>query len=227
MTNLETLHELLGKKIERQTILSQKSKELENLHTVISGSKKGRWFGSSYLLVKRTLSIFIGVALIVIALFFILFPEIILENEEIREDLINDARRHYIETTGETFAQTLIQATSDDRDFDYSTATILENIEKGMEKALEQEIIDAIQFIAVLLLILAFVFLYIARMTRKMKTRNQKISRSETLTQEIINNFRATIQEEEQELIILQDMIRTSMKNKTSYNSTNNSSNNS
>ncbi len=224
MTNLETLNELLGKKIKRQTILSQKNKELENLHTTISGSKKGRWFGSSYLLIKRILSIVIGVSLIIIALFFILFPEIILENEEVREDLINDARRHYIETTGETFAQTLIQATSDDRDFDYSTATILENLENGMEKALEKEIIDGIQFIAVLLLILAFVFLYIARMTRKMKTRNQKISKSETLTQDIINNFRTTIQEEEQELLILQDMIRTSMKSKTPYNSTNNSS---
>lgn len=216
MNNLDTLNDLLGKKIKRQTILLQKSKELEKIHLTISGSKKGRWFGSSYLLIKRILSIFIGIGLITIALLLMLFPEIILENQELHDSLMSGAKTHYLEVTGETFTQSLINIMNDDFDHNYSTETILENLETGMEKSLEKEIILSIQLFSGFLIMLAFVFLYISRMSRKMKVRNHKISEAETVTQEIIQNFRKNINEEEQELVILQEMIRTSMRNKTS-----------
>ncbi|WP_299678780.1 hypothetical protein [uncultured Dokdonia sp.] len=216
MTYIETLNKLLEKKIERQALLSQKSKEFKALHDTISGAKKGRWLGSSYLLIKRILSIFIGVALILIALFFLLFPEIILENQELHDSLMKGAKAHYLEVTGETITQTLINITSDEYDFNYnSTASMLENLEDGMEKSLEKEIILGFQSLSGLLIILAFVFLYISRMSRKMKVRNQKISSAETITQEIIQSFTKNIIEEEKELILLQEMIRTSIKDNT------------
>ncbi|MFT5892217.1 MAG: hypothetical protein ACI9Y7_002327 [Dokdonia sp.] len=218
MNNLDTLNDLLGKKIKRQTILLQKSKELEKVHLTISGSKKGRWFGSSYLLIKRILSIFIGIGLITIALLFILFPEIILKNQELHDGLMSDAKKHYLEVTGETIAQTLIKITSNNDDGNYTTTDMLKNIEEGMEQSLEKEIVRSIHFLAGLMIMLAFVFLYISRTARKMKVRNHKISQAETVTQEIIQNFRKNINEEEQELVILQEMIRTSMRNKTSNN---------
>lgn len=217
MSKLETLNDLLAKKIKRQTVLLQKSAELEKVHLTISGAKRGRWFGSSYLLIKRLLSIFIGIGLITIALLMIIFPDIILENQELHDSLMADAKEHYVEVTGETLSQSLLNMMDDDFDGDYSTASIIENLETGMEKSLEKEIINSIQFFAGLLILLAFVFLYISRTARKMKVRNQKISETETLTQDIIKSFRTTIQEEEQELVILQEMIRSSMMNKT-YN---------
>lgn len=218
MTNLETLQELLGKKIERQGILLKKSNELEKVYLTISGSKKGRWFGSSYLIVKRTLSIFLGIGLIIVGVFFLINPSVILSDPDIREELIKDSKQHYIELAGSGLNATLIEAARNKNNFN----DVVEMLDTVVEKSLEKEIISSIRFLAGLLIILAFVFLYIARMTRKMKVRNQKISESETLTQDIIKSFRTSIQEEEQELLILQNMIRTYMNNKDFLNSTRN-----
>lgn len=168
MNNSERLKEILRQKSERFILLQEKSKQLKDLSTDLSVMKFGRFFGTSYLVIKRILALIIGVALLLGALLLLVY------DDALKAKIIGNYEEDYIRVEFVTLEK------------------IFENIIKAS---------------AGLFILLGLVLLYISRLTRKMTIRNRRISRAETLTQEIIASFQEVIREEQREMESLRNII--------------------
>ena len=85
---------------------------------------------------------------------------------------------------------------------------------------IEEELIFGIQTLAFLVILLAFSFLYISRLSRKLQKRNQLISKADSVTQQILRDYQLTIDEEESELQLMKEMMTS---NSTGHSSNGNS----
>jgi hypothetical protein len=145
MTQLETLATLLSKKIERQTLLKEKSKELDDLDLDLFASKFSRFFGSTYLIVKRVLTLVVGVLLIFIASLLYFAPSVVLQNKEFKSVLVENSRDYYSEIAGLTFKQSLSLFAQKDSKIEIEE--IVWNQNAAISKAIENEIKDTIRFL--------------------------------------------------------------------------------
>jgi hypothetical protein len=202
MEQNKTLREFLKQKIERQAILKEKAAMLEEIDLELFSSKFGRWFGSTYLGIKRLILLLLGLAIIVISFAFLFFPEIVLSNHELRAEMIQDSRDYYSEMAGQTLDEAIVLLARSGSEL--TTEQVIEQLDIAYTKSLEEELIFSVQFFAVLLLLLAITLLYISRLTRKMRSRNRKITQAETLSQDIIFLFQESISYGEKDLELLQ-----------------------
>ncbi len=203
--NIEKMNSFIQKKQERQTILRERKNTLEVLDQEIFNAKFGRGFGTTYFFIKRFITLLIGIILILFALFVLISPEVLIENQDFKQELINDYKNDYIEIAGETLGDALIQLSSTNSNA--NRTDIINTLDKSFEKSIEKEIILGFQYLAVLILIIGIISLYISRLTKKIRIRNSKISKAESLTQKIINDYKHTINEEEQELELFKEII--------------------
>lgn len=212
MNDLNALNDLLSRKIERQVMLNEKSEQLKNLDLGLSGSKFIRWFGSSYLIIKRILTLLLGLTIILVALGLIFYPKVVLNEESIKKELINSTRSYYAHMAGQTLNETLVGLTKSNSNI--SVNEVIIQLDLAINKSLEKEILFIVRLFGGSMLILAFFLIYISRLSRKMRTRNKNISNAQLITQEVIAGFRTVIEEEEEELVILQNMISKLIKSK-------------
>lgn len=201
---MKELNEIILNKIQRQTLLREKSRQLEELDIDLSGSRFTRWFGSSYLRIKRFLLLLIAIVLILFSLLLIIDPSVFYESPEIKEAVIQDSREYYQEMFGQTMSNALIDIISSDS----SPRDITKTLSDSFDKVALKEFSDSLQVFGFLLIILAFIMIYIGRLTKKMRIRNSKISDSQTITQEVIMMFTEAIQEEENELVMMQELLK-------------------
>lgn len=178
---------------------------LEQIDVDLFSSKFGRWFGSTYLGIKRILLLLAGIAIVVLATALLVYPEMLLEDPQFKKEVIQDSKDYYAEMAGFTFEETIVLLAKDQSGL--TADRVFKHLDIAFGKAIEQEIISTIRFFAVLLLLLAFGLLYISRLTRKMRFRNLKITQSETLSQDLIMLFKEAIEEEEEELAVLREMV--------------------
>lgn len=210
---MKDLNELLLKKIQRQTLLKDKSKQLEDLNIDLSSSKFGRWFGSSYLRIKRFLLILISIGVVLLSLILITIPEALMEDQEIRDSMIQSSREYYQDMFGQSIGEAFIEYTLEDsrrRPEDF-----FDELSESLDKAFAKEAISDFRYLGVFILPIALVLLYISRLTKKMRIRNTKISENQEITQEVILMFQEAIAEEEQELVWMQEI----MQNRSAPNS--------
>lgn len=206
MTNKESLNHFLQEKIKRQTILNENSKKLEELDFDIVGSKFNRWFNSSYLRLKRTITLIVGILFMLFSLWILVFPEAMLKDEQLKQELIKESRKQYAEMAGETLNQTLIELATNSTDI--SVEEIIIQLDRSIDKTIEKEIISTVRYFAVLVLTLAIFLLYISRLTLKSRRRNRKISDAETVIQDIIQNYRTSIEDGEKEILALTELVK-------------------
>lgn len=207
---MQDLKELLLKKIQRQTLLQEKGRQLEDLDLDLSYSKSSRWLGSSYLRVKRFLLTLISIGLIFLSLLLITVPEILMEDEEFRDSMIQSSREYYQDMFGKSLGEAFIQYTLEDsrrRPEDF-----FDQLSESLDDSFVNEAIAEFRFIGVLIILMALILLYIGRLTKKMRIRNTKISENQAITQEVIIMFREAIAEEEEELIWMQEIMRQTSK---------------
>ncbi|MDV7187414.1 hypothetical protein R3X25_08990 [Lutibacter sp. TH_r2] len=211
--NQTQLNDFLLKKTERQTILRERKKQLENIDVELFSSKFSRSFRNVYYFLKRLILIVLSIVLIGLGAFFYFNPETIFKDKTLKEELINDYKKEYKEMAGNTLKDGVFAViTSDDpRRVD----VFLNELDKSIEKTAEKEIVDSIGVLAIVFILLGLSFLYISRLTKKLKHRNKLISKADSLTQEILRDYQLTIEEEEKELQILKDLVQ----NKTSTTS--------
>ncbi|WP_420387958.1 hypothetical protein [Roseivirga sp.] len=84
---------------------------------------------------------------------------------------------------------------------------------------IQEALYDFLRFFSTLILISGLTLLYISSMTRKIRLRNQQLTQAETVTRQIISNYRSTIQEEDRQINSLNEILKTFL-----YNSSTNSS---
>ena len=204
MTKLE-LQKFIEEKSNRQIVLKERMNLLNALDDELSGSKIGRWFGSAYLTVKRFVTLFLGIILIFGAALFFFFPQIVVKDEAVKNEIIQNYKSNFEQETG-TPLQVKIEEISNNSGTSKSIL-LVQNIDKSIGDSVKNNDKNKFQFMSILGMILGIILLYIARLTQKIKFRNSKIAEAEKLTQAIIKDYGMTIEEEDKELIVLKDLL--------------------
>jgi hypothetical protein len=201
------LQKFIEEKSNRQIVLKERMNLLTNLDNELSGSKIGRWFGSAYLSTKRFVTLILGIILIIGSVLFFFFPQIIVKDETVKNEIIQDYKSNFQQETGSSL-QVSVEQIANNSDISKSVL-LVQNIDKSIGDSIENNDKNKFQFMAILGFILGIVLLYIARLTKKIQHRNSKISEAENLTQAIIKDYSLTIKEEDQELQILREYLNT------------------
>lgn len=203
--NQTQLNEFLLKKTERQSILRERKKQLENIDAELFSSKFSRSFRNLYYFLKRLILIIFSILLLGSGLFFYLNPEIVFEDEQLKKEMVANVKESYQEFAGETLKDGVYGAVTSNDPNKFNV--FVNELEKSLEKAAEEDILFVVEFFGVIFLILGLSFLYISRLTKKLKKRNKLISKADSLTQDILRDYQLTIDEEEKELQLLKDLV--------------------
>lgn len=204
MTKLE-LQKFIEEKSNRQIVLKERMNLLKALDEELSSSKIGRWFGSAYLSTKRLITLVLGIIFIVGAVLFFFFPQIIVKDEAVKNEIIQDYKMNFEQETGSALQVKIEQISNDSPNS--NPILLIQNIDKSIENSIQNNAKNKFQFMAILILLLGIILLYIARLTKKIKVRNTKIADAEKLTQTIIKDYALTIEEEDKELQILRQYL--------------------
>ncbi len=203
---MQDLSALILRKIQRQNSLRETERQLEELDLDLDHSKSSRWFGSSYLRIKRFLLILASIGLILFSLMLMTIPETLMEDEKFRYNMIQSSKEYYQDMFGQSIGEAFLEFTLEDsrrRPEDF-----FDELSESFDESLAEEAISEFRYIGILILPMALVLLYIGRLTKKMRIRNTWISENQALTQEVIIMFREAIAEEEEELIWMQEIVQ-------------------
>lgn len=206
MTKLE-LQKFIEEKSNRQIVLKERMQLLNTLNKELSSSKIGRWFGNVYLTTKRFISLSLGIILILGSVLFFFFPQIIIKDKTIKNEIIQNYKTNFTQETGSSLEDKIKEISNDSTNL--KSVLLIQNIDKSIEYSIQNSAKNKFQFIAILILIIGIILLYIAHQTKKIKWRNTKISEAESLTKIIIKDYALTIDEENKELQILRAYLNT------------------
>jgi predicted PurR-regulated permease PerM len=203
--NSKELTAFLKRKEQRQAVLETRLEELEQLDVTLFGSKFGRFFGTTYFYLKRFLTLATGLILILIGLIFIVNHNKLVESDTYNKDLIAKYKLEYKNSNGSpltaVFAQTTDSIGTDDAN------AIVANIDLAISKAVDDKVNDYYRNLGILMIIAGIFMLYISRMVKQLRRRNSKISKAETLTQNVIASYTKTIADEAKELALFKELI--------------------
>lgn len=203
MTKIE-LQKFIEEKSNRQIVLKERMNLLNTLNDQLSSSTIGRWFGSAYLTTKRFVMLVLGIILLLGSILFFFFPQIIVKDEAVKNEIIVDYKENFALETGSSLQAKIKENSAN------SNAILLEqNLDTSIGNAIKNNDKNKFQFMAILGFILGIVLLYIARLTKKIQLRNTKISEAENLTHIIVKDYSLTIEEEDKELQILREYLNT------------------
>lgn len=198
MTDKEYLTRLVQEKIDRQAELRGLKRTLTELDDSLSASRFGRFFGSTYWLLKRWTTLVLGLGLIVLGVLFIVKPSSITQKgDRFFDHLLIEYKVYFIADFGEEFLDLVdsIRAMEE-----ASVEELLYMLNNHADEYMTDRIYLHLMFFGVFLLFLSVFMLYISRQARKVRIRNTKLNEAEKMTQELSKAFQEVIDEEEQEL---------------------------
>jgi hypothetical protein len=206
MANRELLNTLVQQKIERQAELRAMKRNLEDLDTDLVGSKFSRFFGTGYWVIKRWLTLILGLILFVFGCVFWLAPEVIYnEDEPLYHEVYNEYESVILTEMGDDivkFADAVV------REDDLSMESLSNAIDETMRGHITQRMKDDLSAGGFLFVLLAIFLLYVSRQAKHVRRRNKQMSEAETLTQELARSFQQVIDNEEDELDQLKRLLR-------------------
>ncbi|WP_339888018.1 hypothetical protein [uncultured Flavobacterium sp.] len=201
------LQKFIEEKSNRQIVLKERMTLLNNLDDELSGSKIGRWFGSAYLSTKRFITLILGIILILGSILFFFFPQIIVKDEAVKNEIIQDYKTYFMQETGSSLQAKVEEISNNSANS--NSILLVQNIDKSIGDSIQSNDKNKFQFMAILGFLIGIILLYIARLTKKIQHRNTKITAAEHLTQSIIKDYSITIEEEDKELQILREYLNT------------------
>jgi hypothetical protein len=201
--NSYQIDEFIKVKEKRQTLLNKRKEQLELLDLDLFGSKFGRFFGTSYLWIKRILTLLVGLAFVLFALLILIYPEFLLEDPSFKKEMIVEYKKDFAEIAGMTISDSFEKLLLEENP---NIENVIRTIDKSFDSAIEKKILEELMYLGVLFIMVGLVFIYISRMTRNTKRRNIKLSKAESLTQGIISDYMKTIEEEEKELALFKEL---------------------
>ena len=202
--NALEIQSLINAKEKRQFILEERKKKIEEIEENLNITFWGTTFKGFYYLLKRGILLLLAVMLIVSSLLIFFNSEIINPNK-FKQELINDIGNSNYNENNKTwksiYRNTAIEI-FENRNWDATQIerTLQKNIEKEYQLIAENQYNEFRAAIVILFLILAAFILYISRLTKKLKERNDLILESDDLAQQIIDDYNKTLQEERDEL---------------------------
>jgi len=203
--NQQELNKFIIRKTERQTILRERKKILDEIDIDLYASKFSRSFRNLYYFLKRLVLIILAIVLLGGGLYFYVNPEFVFKDDELKKEMITDVRMVYEEFAGETLKDGIYEVVTSNDPNKFNV--FVNELQRSLEKTAEEDILFMVQFFGVVFLFLGLSFLYISRLTKKIKQRNKLISKADSLTQDVLRDYAITIEEEEKELQMLKDLV--------------------
>jgi len=203
--NQQELNNFIIRKTERQTILRERKKILDEIDIDLYASKFSRSFRNLYYFLKRLVLIILAIVLLGGGLYFYVNPEFVFKDDELKKEMITDVRMVYEEFAGETLKDGIYEVVTSNDPNKFNV--FVNELQRSLEKTAEEDILFMVQFFGVVFLLLGLSFLYISRLTKKIKQRNKLISKADSLTQDVLRDYAITIEEEEKELQMLKDLV--------------------
>ncbi len=198
------LNKLIKKKRERNLYLNTQIKYLDKVEQELSKTKLKRFFSTSYLVVKRFILLLVSLFLIFVGLFVIIDTSWVYENTNIDEYLTKDIQKEYQKMAGKTLEKSLYDLSVNEPNL--TSESVFRSIANGFNKTIEDEVYNVIIGLSVLLIIIGFLLLYIARLTKKIRLRNKQISLAEEKIENVLCELKNIISSEEDELKDLEDI---------------------
>ncbi|MDW3192399.1 MAG: hypothetical protein R8G66_08540 [Cytophagales bacterium] len=202
MNQEETLQKLLLQKYQRQKQLNEQFKDLEKLELDLSAQKFGRFFGTSYLVTKRLITLIIGVLITALGLLLLIQPDLIITDSIVNE-LVDDVAKEQMEMADELIQDAHEEVYEDRQLHLYEFRALMNPI---LNYELEEDLHFLIHAFGYTFFIIGLIILYVSRLTQKMKIRNGRITQAQDLTKLVIHKLKAYIEEDEKELVILQNL---------------------
>ncbi len=202
MTQPGNLQELLLEKYQRQKRLNEKLQELEDLKIDLSADQFGRFFGNTYLVTKRMITLIAGIVITALALLLLIQPDLII-TDSLMNEMVEEESLERMKLADEQIEMVWKAVYNDDQLYRDEFKAQVEPI---LNFEIEEDFQFGIHFIGYILLILGLIVLYISRLTRKMWTRNGRIGQAQLVTKDLIEEFKRYMQEDEKELNTLQEM---------------------
>ena len=208
MNSLE-IQSIIKKKKKRQFVLEERKKNIEEIEENLNASYLQKSFQGFYYYFKRFFLMLFSVALLLMALIAFVKPDII-----IADKYKNGVVDSFTEKNLKEEQETLNKVTSHISEEIFYNKLQYENpaqidkiinnsIVKTMVEKANEDYKSIIFFIGILLLFISLIMLYIARITKKLKERNDLILESDELAQKIIEDYTLTLNEEKEELRML------------------------
>lgn len=177
---------------------------LETIDDSIMGSRIGRFFGSTYLRLKWLILFVVGCSLVLIggALFFHLAT--LDQYDEIARPLREDLKHELNKVVGTT----MYEAIGEPDGTRFSNVDVLiQKMNQATEAVVNEEYLLVVSGFGFFAALLGIILLYIARLTRKMRIRNRKITRAEMDIQDLIAQVKEQLNIESEELERLREII--------------------
>lgn len=212
--DIDKLQEYIDKKVVRIAKLESRKEDLTNFSDELWGQKFIRFFNSTYYFFKRLAFLLVGITCIFLFISMVMVPELFLEEGEVRESLIEEAKQEYFEEVGVILGGTFKDALFRTRSGAMTDREFAQSLEKGLEGLIVNQYKEAIAFMGFLLLLLGLVLLYLSRQTAKIRRRNKLLSQKESEIQMIIAEFSETIEEQRNELSLLREIAKGQLKPK-------------
>lgn len=198
------LNELIEQKRQRLKNFETKQQKLQQQSEKGAKTQLKRNINSTYHIIKYIVIIAMALTLFAGGIFLISKPGTILDKQEVKTILVNGTKQEYRITTGKTLKEALVILYEDKGQLGIQeiTSALIKAFDHTIEKKLKKNIIIT----GVLLACMALFFLYIARLTRKIFTRNKSLRKKEALLKELMLAYEGMLEAEAHELEQLQQL---------------------
>lgn len=177
---------------------------LETIDESIMGSRIGRFFGSTYLRLKWLILFVVGCLLVLIGGTLFFHPATLDQYDEIARPLREDLKHELNKVVGTT----MYEAISEVDGTRFSNLDVLiQKMNQATEAVVNEEYLLVVSGFGFFAALLGVILLYIARLTRKMRIRNRKITRAEMDIQDLIAQVKEQLNVESEELERLREII--------------------
>lgn len=200
--NKDSIKNIIGYKEDRIAILQEKQQKLIDLGKEISVSSLKRSFRFVYYQVKHVFIILMILLSLIMAITAFAFPELLFFNSEsYKNEATVQFRDEYSNLADKSLEESLKELQLNNK---YNIRGLEQNIDKSIQRVTDTSVKMSIRFLGVLFLLLGVFLWIISRLNKKIKERNTLILKTNTLLDEIVADYKLSIEEEEREINDLQ-----------------------
>ena len=196
----QLFEEFLNKKKEKQTLLQERTKELEDIEIDIFSANFRKSLNNIGNRIKAFISIILGGGLLIVSLILLVYPSIVYQYVSFIDPPKLSAEHKVSEYLS------IIQL-SPEKESELTEKIIAD---------IESENASTIRAVAILLLIVSLYLLIQVKHLRRLRERNKKLAKAYRITQDILEEYKTFIKGQKNEIIELEGIMD---KARSEYNS--------
>lgn len=195
------LDDFISEKESRYLILEERKKNLKSFNTDIKVSKIKDFFGNGFSYIKRLVNYLLGFGLLILAILILVFPKVVTKDIQLSEVSINQYRDSFKKISGLKLEESLNVLNTIESEIDKDQ--LLYFLDKSVNSNALDENVYLFRIIAVFILCIGFLLIYIAWSNKKGKEEKRRLSDFNAVIQQIVMDYKFTIDEEMEEMKIL------------------------